>query len=69
MEHIRSVVELAEKRGLQPRSAHYVTMLEGSANALFDYFEELLSYAHAHVPHYVLEATLSVNSHSVKQKL
>ena len=68
MEHIRSVVELAEKHGLQPKAAHYVTMLEGSANALFAYFDETLAYAQKHLPHYVLEATLSVNSPSVVKK-
>jgi hypothetical protein len=65
MEHIRHVVELAEKRGLKPKSAHYVTMLEGSANALFGYFDEVLSYAQKNLSHYVLEATLSVNSPSI----
>jgi len=62
MEHIRFVVELAQKRGLKPQSAHYVTVLEGSNSALFAYFGEVLAYAHQHLPHYVLEATLSVNS-------
>jgi hypothetical protein len=66
MKHIRSVVELAEKCGLKPKSAHYVTMLEGSAYALFDYFDKVLMFAHKHIPHYVLEATLSVNSPSAK---
>lgn len=62
MAHIRFVVALAQTRGLKPRSAHYVTMLEGGANALFAYFDEVLRYARQHLPHYVLEATLSVNS-------
>lgn len=62
MEHIAYIVNLAKQKGLKPQSAHYVTMLEGSANALFSYFEEALAYAHQHIPHYVLEATLSVNS-------
>jgi hypothetical protein len=68
MEHIRYVVELAQKHGLKPKSAHYVTLLEGSANALFNYFDETLSYAHKNLSHYVLEATLSVNSPSVVKK-
>ena len=68
MEHIRFIVELAKERGLKPKSAHYVTLLEGSAAALFAYINEALGYAYAHLPHYVLEATLSINSPSpVKQ--
>lgn len=62
MDHIRFIVELAHKRGLKPQSSHYATLLEGNANALFSYFGEVLTYAYQHLPHYVLEATLSVNS-------
>jgi uncharacterized protein YqgV (UPF0045/DUF77 family) len=68
IDHIRYVIELAEKRGLKPKTAHYGTMLEGSAAALFAYFDELLGYAYKHIPHYTLEAALSVNS-PTQQKL
>jgi YKOF-related Family. len=65
MEHIRYIVELAAQKGLKPKSAHYVTIVEGSANAIFTYFDEALAYSKKHLSHYVLEATLSVNSPSV----
>ena len=66
MGHICHVVELAQAKGLNPKSAHYVTMIEGSANGLFDYFDEVLAYSKRHLPHYVLEVTLSVNSPSMR---
>ncbi|MFB8558472.1 YkoF family thiamine/hydroxymethylpyrimidine-binding protein [Enterococcus casseliflavus] len=67
MKEISTIVQLAETYGLAPRSAHYVTMLTGTANQLFGYFEAALAYAHDHLPHYVLEATVSVNSPSKKK--
>lgn len=68
MAKIAEIVKLADERGLQPTSAHYVTLLEGTANQLFDYLEELLRYARQHIPHFVAEVTLSVNSPSLKKK-
>ncbi len=41
-------------------------MLTGTANQLFGYFEAALAYAH--LPHYVLEATVSVNSPSKRRR-
>ncbi|WP_461203215.1 YkoF family thiamine/hydroxymethylpyrimidine-binding protein [Enterococcus sp. N342-3-1-2] len=64
MEEIAAIVALAADHGLKPRSAHYVTLLSGTASQLFTYFEAALAYAHAHLSHYVLEATISVNSPS-----
>lgn len=66
MEEIGKIVSLADEMGLKPKSAHYVTMLEGTATQLFDYFQAALAYAHEHLDHYVLEATISVNSPSLK---
>jgi hypothetical protein len=62
MEHIYQIVELAKKQGLATAPAHYVTMLKGSADGMFAYFDEILTYADEHLSHYVLQATLSVNS-------
>jgi uncharacterized protein YqgV (UPF0045/DUF77 family) len=64
MAEIAEIVALASAAGLNPQSAHYVTILEGSATQLFDYFTSALEYAHEHLQHYVLEATISVNSPS-----
>ncbi|MFC4651409.1 YkoF family thiamine/hydroxymethylpyrimidine-binding protein [Lactococcus nasutitermitis] len=66
MEEIATIVEMASEMGLNPQSAHYVTLLEGTASQLFVYFERALQYAHEHLNHYVLEATVSVNSPSEK---
>lgn len=66
MQEIMHIVELANQSGLNPQSAHYITILEGTAQQLFDYFQAALSYAHEHLNHYVLEATISVNSPSLK---
>ena len=66
IEHIDAMVKLAEKHGLKPKAAHYVTMLEGSANALFNFFDEALSQAAKNLSHFVLEASVSINSPSTK---
>ncbi|ROY88691.1 hypothetical protein EGW76_08025 [Enterococcus gallinarum] len=67
MEEIAHIVSLADAMGLQPQSAHYVTLLSGTAAQLFAYFEQALAYAHEKLPHYVLEGTVSVNSPSLKE--
>ncbi|WP_423363152.1 YkoF family thiamine/hydroxymethylpyrimidine-binding protein [Mycoplasma sp. P36-A1] len=66
MKEIMYIVELANKYNLKPTSDHYVTLLTGSAKDMFDYFNEVLSYSFKNLNHYVLEATLSVNSPSLK---
>lgn len=68
MRHIAYVVNLAISRGLYVESAHYVSILEGDVKVLFDFFDEILSYAEQNISHYVLEATLSVNSPSKKRE-
>ena len=67
MNEIEKIVGISEIHGMNPRSEHYVTILSGTANQLFAYFESVLEYAHNHLSHYVLEATLSVNSPSKKE--
>lgn len=66
MKEILEIVRLANKYNLNPQSDHYVTSIEGSANDLFAYFDEVLAYAHANLAHYVLEVTMSLNSPSLK---
>lgn len=65
MDKIAKIVEMADEKGLNPTSAHYVTTLEGSANDLFDYFEEISRFSRGFIPHFVIQATLSVNSPSL----
>jgi len=62
MEHIAHVANMAVKRGLYQNASHYASELAGDVNVLFDYFNDVLAYAEAHIDHYVLQATLSVNS-------
>jgi len=62
MEHIAYVVELATKKGVYKCSSHYATELEGDVNVIFDYYNEVMDYAEKKLNHYVLQATLSVNS-------
>ncbi|MFD0898518.1 Ykof family thiamine-binding protein [Loigolactobacillus binensis] len=67
MPEIEHIVNLAEKMGLKPKSIHYATVLTGTANQLFAYFEAALAYAHENLAHYIIEATVSVNSPSLKE--
>ncbi|MCH4056929.1 MAG: Ykof family thiamine-binding protein [Lactobacillaceae bacterium] len=68
MAEIAQIVALAKAAGLQPKSAHYCTFLTGTAAQLFAYFDQILNYAHAHMSHYVVEATVSVNSPSLEEQ-
>lgn len=67
MDKIEQIVQLAEEKGLNPTSAHYVTIIEGTANQLFDYFEEVIRFGRQFIPHFVIQATLSINSPSLIQ--
>ncbi|KRM10509.1 YKOF domain-containing protein [Paucilactobacillus suebicus DSM 5007 = KCTC 3549] len=67
MQDIVQIVDLAKNAGLNPQSMHYATSLSGSVNDLFQYFNDALSYAHDHIRHYVIEATISVNSPSLDE--
>lgn len=62
MEYIASVVNHAVDIGIYAGSSHYVTILEGDVHDLFDYFSYVNQYCGENLSHYVLEATLSVNS-------
>lgn len=64
MNHIIYAVNLAKDMELYHTSGHYVTILEGSVHTIFEYFERLLEYSDKNISHYVLQATLSVNSPS-----
>lgn len=68
MAEISQIVAMAKTAGLQPQSAHYCTFLTGTAMQLFNYFAEMLAYAHEHMTHYVVEATVSVNSPSLEER-
>lgn len=62
MEFIAHVVNHAVDLGIYAGSTHYVTVLKGDVHALFDYFAWVNEYCANELSHYVLEATLSVNS-------
>ena len=60
--HVAYVANLAISRGVYLESSHYATVLHGDVHAVFDYFNEVMEYAEKNISHYILEATLSVNS-------
>lgn len=62
MPHIAAVVNTAADRGIYDHSAHYVTVLKGDVQELFDYFCYVTDYCTEKLGHYVFEITLSVNS-------
>ncbi len=62
LDPIAHIVRLAIEMDLYKQSAHYVTILQGDVQVMFDYFDRILTYAENNLSHYVLEATLSVNS-------
>ena len=62
MPHIATIVNEAVDRGIYKHSAHYVTVLECDVAQLFDYYHYILEYCTKHLGHYVLQATISVNS-------
>lgn len=66
MQDIVHIVDLATQAGLKPQSMHYATALSGTVEDLFRYFDQALTYAHEHIRHYVIEATISVNSPSLE---
>lgn len=62
MNQIIDVVNKAKADGLYVSSAHYCTILEGDIHKIFTLFNEILSYGESYDSHFVLQATLSVNS-------
>ena len=66
MDHIAHIILRAQALGIYDRPSHYATQLVGDVNTLFDYFHEIMSYADAHLNHFIYQITLSVNSPSLK---
>lgn len=62
IDQIAQVFRLAEAAGLNPRTIHYATRIEGDVQAIFDYLAEACFYCQAAARHYVLSFTLAVNS-------
>lgn len=62
MEHIAKVVNHAIDLGIYSGSSHYCTILECDVQELFAYFDYVNTYCAENLSHYILEATLSVNS-------
>ena len=61
---ITHVIDMAKNRGLFVKESFCAIELAGGVNELFDYFNEVMAYAQMHEGHFVLQATLSVNSPS-----
>ncbi len=62
MQEIIDVVNMAKDYGLYVKSAHYVTILQGDVQAILKFYEDALALVDTTCSHYVLQATLSVNS-------
>lgn len=62
MEYIAKVVNLAIDKGIYGGSSHYVTILEGDVQDIFQYVNEAIRLCEEEVSHYIFQITLSVNS-------
>ena len=62
IDEIAKVWRMAEAEGLNPKTIHYATRIEGDVQKVFDYLEEECRLMEQSVPHYILHFTLSVNS-------
>lgn len=62
IDEIAKVWHMAEAEGLNPKTIHYATRIEGDVQKVFDYLEEVCRLMEQSVPHYILHFTLSVNS-------
>ena len=62
IDEIAKVWRMAEAEGLNPKTIHYATRIEGDVQKVFDYLEEVCRLMEQSVPHYILHFTLSVNS-------
>lgn len=62
MAHIAAVVNRAIDRGIYAGSSHYVTILQGDVQDIFDYFSDVTALCGDALSHYIFQVTLSVNS-------
>ena len=62
MQDIEDVVNEAARRGLYVKTMHYASVLKGDIHDLFDYFSWLFAACEKTMSHFVIQATLSVNS-------
>lgn len=62
IDEIAKVWRMAEAEGLNPKTIHYATRIEGDVQKVFDYLEEVCRLMEQSVSHYILHFTLSVNS-------
>jgi hypothetical protein len=65
MDYVIYAIDLSKKKDLFIKSSHYAYEIEGGVNDIFDYFDEVMSFAESNTGHFVLQATLSVNSPSI----
>ncbi len=62
MSGIVDAVNMAKDRDLYVKSAHYCTILAGNIHDIFKYYQDMLTHVDTMYNHYVLQATISVNS-------
>lgn len=66
MKEIYNIADRAKDKGLNPKSIHYATRLEGDIQDIFDYFNEITKYLEDRISHYIIHFTISVNSPTVE---
>lgn len=69
MEDIKDVVSMAHLRGLNPKSIHYATRINGQINNIFSYLEEVCKHMENLASHFIVHFTISVNSPTKEEKI
>ena len=62
MNHIQNVIKLTKDKNVFFKSSHYVTILKGDVQDIFDVLEEIFKYGENKLSHFVLQVTISTNS-------
>lgn len=69
MEDIREVVEMANSRGLNPKSIHYATRINGEIGNMFAYLEDVCKHMEKVASHFIVHFTISVNSPTKEENI
>ncbi len=67
IDDIAKVWYMAEDRGLQPKTIHYATRIEGDVHEVMDYLTDVCALMEKSVSHYILHFTMNCNSPTVEE--
>ena len=67
IDEIAKVWYMAEDRGLQPKTIHYATRIEGDVHEVMDYLQSVCELMEKSVSHYILHFTMNCNSPTVEE--